>query len=114
MGLLARLTGKSSAPKEPSNNTKSTALYRGVQIVPGNEGCCKDAKAVTSQRYLSHEIPRLPLESCDFDNCQCTYKLFDDRRIDLRRAADTGFDMASSFRNETDLRQKDSDRRKTS
>ena len=113
MGLLARLTGKSPARKQPSSNTKSTAKYRGVQIVPSIEGCCSEVKEVSRRRYLSNEIPRLPLESCDADKCQCTYKLFDDRRIDLRRAADIGFDMASSFGIETDLREEAGDRRKT-
>lgn len=111
MGLLARLTGKSPAHKQPSRNTKPTALYRGVKIVPSIEGCCREAKEVSSKCYLSHEIPRLPLESCDFDKCLCTFKLFEDRRADLRRASDTGFDMASSYRNETDLRQESGDRR---
>ena len=113
MGLLARLTSKSPAHKQSTSTTKPTALYRGVQIVPSIEGCCIEAKEVSSKRYLSHEIPRLPLESCDFDNCQCTYKLFDDRRNDLRRASDTGFDVASSFLVETDMRQEAGDRRKT-
>ena len=111
MGLLARFTGKSPVNKQPSSNTKPTALYRAVQIVPSFEGCCREAKQVASKRYLSHEIPRLPLESCDSDKCQCTYKLFEDRRADLRRASDTGFDMASSYRSETDLRQDSCDRR---
>ena len=112
MGILARLTGKSPAHKQPSSNTKSTALYRGVQIIPSIEGCCREAKAAASHRYLSYEIPRLPLESCDFANCQCTYELFDDRRAELRRASDIGFDMASSLRTDDDLRCEASDRRK--
>jgi len=114
MGILARLTGKSPAYNQPSSNKKPTALYRAVQVVPSVEGCCSEAKVAASYRYLSNEVPRLPLELCDFDNCQCTYQLFDDRRTDLRRAADTGYDMASSFRNEADLRKPTGDRRKTS
>jgi hypothetical protein len=114
MGILAKLTGKKQLNEQSSDSTKSTALYRAVQIVPGIEGCCTEAKAAVTSRYLSHEVPRLPLESCDFNNCQCTYQLFDDRRADLRRASDTGFDMASSLRTAADLRSQASDRRKTS
>lgn len=114
MGLLARLSGKTPEPRKSSSNTKPTALYRGVQIVPGSEGCCGEAKMATSRRYLSHEIQRLPLESCDFVNCQCTYKLFDDRRTDLRRTSDISFDLASSLRIDEDQRREACDRRKTS
>jgi hypothetical protein len=114
MGILARLTGKTPEREQPSNNTKSTALYRGVQVIPSSEGCCREAKVAASQRYLSHEIPRLPLESCDFENCQCTYELFNDRRAEPRRASDIGYDMASSLRSEVDLRSEICDRRRTS
>lgn len=114
MGILAKITGKSLALKQASSKLKSTALYRGVQITPGIEGCCSEAKEATSHRYLSHEIPRLPFASCDFVNCLCTYELFDDRRSDLRRASDIGFDITSSLRTDVDLRRETSDRRKAS
>ncbi len=112
MGILAKLTGKKPENEQPTSKTKSTASYRGVQIVPGSEGCCKEATDISSHRYLPHEIPRIPLESCDFGNCQCKYKLFDDRRTDLRRASDVGFDWQSSLRTEVDQRSNDGDRRK--
>lgn len=113
MSILARLIGKSPARNQPSSNNQPTARYRGVQIVPGLEGCCREAKVAASRRYLSHEVPGLPHESCDFHNCQCTYQLFDDRRADLRRASDISFDIAGSLRTGVDPRSKAGDRRRT-
>ncbi|MCP4299598.1 MAG: hypothetical protein GY783_03355 [Gammaproteobacteria bacterium] len=42
----------------------------------------------------------LPLAGCEAADCRCTYKRFDDRRTDLRRASDTGFDMATQLHDE--------------
>jgi len=114
MGILARLIGKSPSRNQLSSNKKSAALYRAVQIVPSIVGCCSEAKVSAPRRYLSNEVPGLPLESCDFGDCQCTYQLFDDRRADLRRASDIGFDIAASLRTGVDLRSEGVDRRKRS
>jgi len=102
MGLLARLTGKSStrskttvdqgeAPKHP---------FRGVEVILNKNGCCEVAKAIAGQRFLTAEAPILPLSGCDVPECRCTYLHFDDRRTDYRRASDLSFDMAGQLRDD--------------
>lgn len=111
MGLLAILTGKTTARDVPARKKETTPLYRGVQIVTNVEGCCQAAEAIAGHRYLSHQIPRLPLDGCDASKCHCSYNLFDDRRTDLRRASDIGYDMASELRTAENRRDKSSCRR---
>ncbi|MDX1516732.1 MAG: hypothetical protein R3288_07825 [Woeseiaceae bacterium] len=60
--------------------------------------CCQAAETIAGQRYLSDEVPRLPLDHCDSEICACSYQLFDDRRTDPRRASDVGYDIASEVR----------------
>lgn len=113
MGLLARLAGLSSGQDRLQEIKTTRAKYRGVQIVPHPDGCCRAAADAARQRYLSHQVPRFPLEGCDAAECRCSYKLFDDRRTDLRRASDVAYDMASELRNadnrRSDLRGRRSD-----
>ena len=64
--------------------------YHCVSIVPGAAGC-DAAKAISSQRILSAEAPRLPLATCSKPSeCNCTYRHYDDRRATERRASDRG------------------------
>ena len=65
-------------------------LFHGVEIVPGPEAC--DAvKTLASQRLLSEDAPRLPLNTCgNARDCTCKYKHFVDRRTDARRESDEG------------------------
>lgn len=99
MGLLARLTGHSGGQDRLRQIKTTTAMYRGVQVVPHPDGCCRAAADVARQRYLANQVPRLPLDGCDAAECRCAYKLFDDRRTDLRRASDVAYDIASELRN---------------
>lgn len=107
MGLLAKLTGSSRSREQSSAEKKTAAAYRAVEVVPSAEGCCKAATEIAGRRYLSNEVPRLPLDQCDAANCLCTYQLYDDRRMDARRASDIGYDIASELRN-TENRRTDS------
>lgn len=111
MGLLARLTGKSRARAESTTTKKKSSAYRAVEVVPGAEGCCQAAQEIAGQRYLSHQVPRLPLEKCDRTNCLCSYQLYDDRRMDARRASDIGYDLASELRTAENRRAVDGGRR---
>lgn len=111
MGLMAKLVRKKTGHEPRDCNTQPVSLYRGVQIVAGNEGCCRAAKILSSQRFLTDEIPRLPLEQCDAAECRCTYKLFDDRRTDERRLSDFGYDIISDLRMDDDQRGDGPDRR---
>lgn len=98
MGLLARLTGATNGQERLQKIKATSAQYRGVQVVTPPDGCCSAAADIAGQRYLAHEVPRFPLDGCDSDNCRCSYKLFNDRRTDLRRASDVAYDMASELR----------------
>lgn len=99
MGILAILkrgqatkSGRDEAPKSDPDSR-----FRGVEIIPGEDGCCSAVNELAGQRMLSHEVLKLPLAECTAAECRCTYKLFDDRRTDVRRAADEVYDMASAL-----------------
>lgn len=98
MGLLARFLGRSEVREQSKAIVANGARYRGVQIVVGTGGCCQEAEIAAKDRYLACEVPRLPLDGCDRARCSCTYKLFDDRRTELRRASDVAFDIAAELR----------------
>ncbi len=98
MGLLARFLGRSEVRERSKDIVASGARYRGVQIIVGADGCCRQAEAAARDRFLAHQVPRLPLDGCDRERCRCTYRLFDDRRTDLRRASDVAFDIAGELR----------------
>ena len=60
--------------------------YHCVSVVPGRTGCAA-ALAISGQRLLSLDAPRLPLHDCETPGeCRCTYQHHDDRRIGPRRA----------------------------
>ncbi len=54
--------------------------YRGVEVHPGTLGCCGAVREIRGKRFLSDEVPSLPLQGCDAEDCGCTYELFADRR----------------------------------
>jgi len=97
MGWLAKLTGTSGTDDHSEPKPEPASRYRGVQVVANADGCCRAVDAIAGQRYLPQQVPKLPLEGCDFANCQCTYQLFNDRRTDLRRASDISYDIASEL-----------------
>ena len=111
MGLLAKLTGRATAPGPRARKARPTSLYRGVLIVAGDEGCCRPARILAGQRFLTDEIPKLPLDQCDVSECRCSYKLFDDRRTGERRLSDFGFDIISDLRIHDNQRSCGGDRR---
>lgn len=69
-------------------------------------------KTLKDKRFLSGDVPKLPLDGCDANECQCTYELYHDRRTDIRRAADVTYDMASQYFEDGD-RNNDSTGRRT-
>ena len=98
MGLLAMLTGRSGTRDESTNKPANAARYRGVQVVTRSDGCCQAVRTIEGMRFLADEVPRLPLDQCDSASCHCSFELFDDRRTDLRRTSDIGYDLASELR----------------
>jgi len=111
MGLLAKLMGKETGHQSQSRKSQQTCLYRGVQIVTGDECCCRVARILAGQRFLSDEIPKLPLDQCDAAECRCSYKLFNDRRTSERRLSDFSYDIIFEFRADNNQRSGSGDRR---
>ena len=115
MGLLANLIRKPSTRAktvaEPAGRNNSQ--FRGVEIVADNDNCCGAAREVAGQRFLSNQVPMLPLGGCTAENCRCTYELYDDRRTEARRAADEVFDMRSQLYNNDQRNRNKNGRRAT-
>jgi len=99
MGFFSRRSNtKSTAAKKPADNgINHKSRFRGVQIDANGDDCCSAVKALKGKRFLSNNVPMLPLDECDAAECRCTYQLFDDRRTDTRRAGDVSFDIASQL-----------------
>ncbi len=112
MGWLARITGRSTTHVEPKQDSEPAARYRGVQVIADSDDCCQAVRDIAGRRFLAEEVPPLPLEGCDTASCQCTYKLFGDRRTDLRRTSDIGYDITSELRTSENRRLEADDRRK--
>ena len=102
MQFLSRLIKSKNMPRRITrkntrvSNTRSR--FRGVQLNPNHDDCCEAVRESTGQRFLSSEVPMLPLESCDSDDCRCTYELFDDRRTTVRRIGDFSHNALRQFR----------------
>ena len=98
MGLFASLTGTRSVQSTmTSKRTSDKSKYRGVEVNSNPALCCKEVQTIAGKRFLSHEIPKLPLLGCDANECRCSYELYEDRRTDVRRAGDVAFDLASEL-----------------
>lgn len=96
MGLIAKLFPKRSSTGAAAT-TNSNSQYRGVQINVDRSNCCAAVRLIDGKRFLSDEVPALPVDHCDVARCQCTYGLFNDRRSDARRTSDVIFDVASQL-----------------
>lgn len=85
-------------PKALSGRSKTppASRFRAVEILV-DENCCKAAEAARGQRFLSNEVPPLPLPDCDAETCACRYELFADRRKGGRRDADRHGESALSL-----------------
>jgi hypothetical protein len=76
---------------------KMPAKWHAVSIVlEGNS--CAAAAMCRNKKFLSAQLPMLPLRDCDRSaSCPCKYKHFDDRRSGLRRGDDVHRGMRSDF-----------------
>lgn len=99
MGFLATLTGKQATETNSTSNSLSIdrSRYRSVQVKADDASCCQAVQTLLGKRFLSSEVPKLPLDGCDSKACQCTYELHDDRRADIRRVSDVAYDLASQY-----------------
>jgi len=72
--------------------------FRGVEVIPDANACCKAVGALAGRRLLAGEAPQLPMPDCDQATCECRFQQYSDRRTDLRRDADAGIgSMADQF-----------------
>jgi len=112
MGFISSLAGiRTKKSTESREQAKQKHKYRGVQVIGQDAECCGAVKAVRGKRYLSEEAPMLPLSGCAATDCQCRYEPFYDRRTELRRTSDVGFDVASQFRQQDNRGSETLDRR---
>ena len=84
MNIFAKLEKKMApSPRRVIN------AWKAIAVMPG-EKCCQWAKLCTGRRFLIPEVPRLPLQGCDSQYCECKYRHFDDRRATSRRSIQRG------------------------
>ena len=96
MQLFASQAGERTTPKTTTSNADTEkSKYRGVEVIGNHAGCCGAVQAIAGKRFLSDDVPVLPLNGCDAGDCNCSYRLFDDRRDAIRRGADVAYDIAS-------------------
>lgn len=82
---------KSKSPPEPSRTgAKSSATRYHAVSIHYAEGACAAAKALSGQRFLSNEAPRLPLAGCDAHQCRCYFSHHKDRRAQRDRRSPFG------------------------
>lgn len=79
--------------KAPAN--KTSCSFHGVTIQPCTNACYS-VSTIERKRFLSNEVPLLPLNSCDRASCQCKYVHHTDRRSGQDRRYPT-LKMQSSF-----------------
>ena len=76
---------------------KMSSRWHAVSIVMQGTSCAA-AALCRNKRFLSAQIPMLPLKDCDRSaGCPCKYKHFEDRRSDLRRSDDVHRGVRSEF-----------------
>lgn len=76
---------------------KMSSKWHAVSIVLQGTSCAA-ATLCRNQRFLSTQIPALPLRECDrAAGCPCKYKHYEDRRAALRRTDDVHRDLRSEF-----------------
>lgn len=88
---LSSLFQTRARPKpEPVRAQRATKPFHAVSVKADWRRPCGAARELGERRFLPPEAPALPLPGCESANCTCRYEHHDDRREDLRRAADEG------------------------
>jgi hypothetical protein len=76
---------------------KMSSKWHAVSIVVQGASCAA-ATLCRNKRFLSTQIPQLPLRDCDkAGGCPCKYKHYEDRRAGVRRTDDVHRDLRSEF-----------------
>jgi hypothetical protein len=91
VGLRVLLETKTKEKDAAQAKAKRNSRHRwhAVTII-GPASICGAAQACKGKRFLSPDAPRLPLEGCDAEECNCRYRHFADRRAGPRRAEERG------------------------
>ena len=80
-------TGQGKPSRKPqSQASRKHSPYQSASIRPGPEAC-QTAKRLGAKRFLSSNVPQLPLASCSQDSCACRYQRHVDRRSEEDRRA---------------------------
>jgi hypothetical protein len=76
---------------------KPSSKWHAISIVV-QESSCATAVMCRNQRFLSAQVPMLPMRDCDrAAQCDCKFKHHDDRRSGVRRTGDMHNDLRSQF-----------------
>jgi hypothetical protein len=76
---------------------KPSSKWHAISIVV-QETSCASAAMCRSKRFLSAQVPMLPLRDCDrAANCPCKFKHYEDRRGAIRRSDDVHRDLRSEY-----------------
>lgn len=103
MALFSWFTRGKAADPAPvaSERPKRERNFGAVEVLPGDHACCDAVRSVAGRRILADEAPLFPLPDCDQPKCDCRYRRYADRRMDIRRAGDLGFAVFSKMLHET-------------
>lgn len=108
--IVLRLRRK-NAPEAPSRaDAESTSTKYHAVSIHCAESACDAAKALSGQRFLASDAPRLPLPDCDAGQCRCYFAHHNDRRSHRDRRTPFGADIhggPSGFRQEERRERKD-------
>ncbi len=86
--IAALFQFRSRVKREPVRKHHVHNPYHAVAIECSRSRACRSARSLAGQRFLASDAPRVPLAGCDSAACTCRYQHFEDRRTDVRRAAD--------------------------
>ena len=91
VGFVVLRRRRDSATKTTSGTKAKSAStrYHAVSIHYA-EGACAAAKALSGQRFLANDAPRLPLPACDAHQCRCYFAHHGDRRAHRDRRSPFG------------------------
>ena len=90
--VLALAVGAYLVMRKPAKPTRSRPNKKAADKVPASrysslsimlpKSCCSAAQDLSGQRFLTHEVPKLPLATCTMTPCKCGYMRHEDRRED--------------------------------
>jgi hypothetical protein len=76
---------------------KPSSKWHAISIVV-QESSCATAAMCRNKRFLSAQVPMLPMRDCDrAAQCACKFKHYDDRRAGVRRTGDLHNDLKTQL-----------------